>query len=146
MNQVGAMLGRLFSSRIADRRDVGLFTVAGLVLIAFTIVWALFLAQLTIPIIGQKVFMLLVVLGFSLLAGLVPYLTWGRGERRPIASFMVRVGLAMQIFGLLITPIGLLYETNPVISVPIGFAAFLTVFFGVFVSGFGGNMLAPPRA
>jgi hypothetical protein len=107
-------------SRIADRRDIGLFVVVGLALFAFTVVWALFLSELEIPFIGQNLFMLLVVLAAS--------------------------GLAMQIFGLIITPVGLFYETNPVISVPIGFASFLTVFFGVFIAGFGGNMLAPPRA
>jgi hypothetical protein len=56
------------------------------------------------------------------------------------------MGLGMQIFGLLIAPIGLYFETDPTRSVPIGFAAFTAVFFGVFVAGFGGNMLAPPRA
>lgn len=134
------------TSRLADRRDIGLFVVAGLALFAFSVVWALFLSGLTIPVIGQKVFMLLVVLAFSALVAVIPRLTWGSGETRPGARLMVRLGLAMQIFGLIITPVGLFYETNPVISVPIGFAAFLTVFFGVFIAGFGGNMLAPPRA
>ena len=134
------------SSRLADRRDIGLFVVVGLALFAFTVVWALFLSGVNIPVIGQKVFMLLVVLAASALVAIIPRATWGSHETRPGARLMVRLGLAMQIFGLIITPVGLFYETNPVISVPIGFAAFLTVFFGVFIAGFGGNMLAPPRA
>lgn len=143
---MSAQVSRSRLGRLADRRDIGLFVVVSLALFAFTVVWALFLAQLPILIIGQKGLMLLVVMAASALVALVPMFTWGRGERRPGARFMVRLGLAMQIFGLIITPVGLFYETNPVISVPIGFAAFLTVFFGVFVSGFGGNMIAPPRA
>jgi hypothetical protein len=127
--------------RIADRRDVLLFVVLGIAVFGITVAWALLFA----PLIG-KAFTLPMLLVFSLLAALIPYVSWGRGERRPVASFMVRFGLALQIFGLLTTPVGLFYETDPVISVPIGFASFLTVFFGVFIAGFGGNMLAPPRA
>ncbi|HEY0604454.1 MAG TPA: hypothetical protein VGD58_16145 [Herpetosiphonaceae bacterium] len=134
------------TSRLADRRDIGLFVVVGLALFAFTVVWALLLSGLAIPLIGQKGLMLVVVLAASALVAIIPRVTWGSNETRPRARLMVRLGLAMQIFGLIITPVGLFYETNPVISVPIGFAAFLTVFFGVFIAGFGGNMLAPPRA
>lgn len=133
-------------SRLADRRDIGLFVVVGLALFALTVVWALFLSGLPIPIIGQNGLMLLMVLAASALVAIIPRVTWGSNETRPGARLMVRLGLAMQIFGLIITPVGLFYETNPVISVPVGFAAFLTVFFGVFIAGFGGNMLAPPRA
>ena len=140
------MLGRLTALRIADRRDVLLFTVLGLAVFGFSIVWGLFLAQINIPVIGQNGFLLLVVLAFAAVAAAVPYVTWGRGESRPIARFMIRLGIAMQIFGILITPIGLVYETNPIISVPVGFTSFLAVFFGVFIAGFGGNMVAPPRA
>lgn len=140
------MLARISPFRIADRRDVLLFTVAGLAIFGFSIVWALFLANLSMWPIGQKVFMLLVVLAFSALVAIIPRITWGRNETRPGARLMIRLGLAMQIFGILVTPVGLYYETNPVVSVPVGFAAFLTVFFGVFIAGFGGNMIAPPRA
>ncbi len=112
----------------------------------FSIVWALFLANITIPVIGQKLFLLLVVLAAAALAAFIPRITWGRNEDRPLARLMVRLGMAMQIFGLVITPIGVWYEANPVISVPVGFASFLVVFFGVFIAGFGGNMIAPPRA
>ena len=140
------MLARISPFRVADRRDVLLFTVVGLVVFGFSVVWALFLANLPIPIIGQKGFMLLVVLAFSALVAIIPRFTWGRNETRPGARLMIRLGLAMQIFGILITPVGLYYETNPVVSVPVGFAGFLVVFFGVFIAGFGGNMIAPARA
>lgn len=133
------MLARLRSLNIADRRDVLLFTVVGV------LVFAGILGLALTGLIG-KLFALLLVLGGALVVSVVPMLTWDRGAPRPIARLMVRLGLALQIFGTLITPVGLYYETNPVISVPVGFAAFLTVFFGVFVSGFGGNMLAPARA
>ncbi len=139
------MLARISPFRIADRRDVLLFTAVGLALFGFSVVWALFLANMTIPVIGQKMLMLLVVLAASALVAFVPRAAWGRSEDRPLARLMVRLGLAMQIFGLAITPIGLYYESNPVVSVPVGFAAFLAVFFGVFIAGFGGNMIAPPR-
>lgn len=137
------MLGRLRSLNIADRRDVLLFTVVGLLLFGVVTAWSLFLTA-TLDT-WNNLFVLGLVLAASLLVAIIPGVSWGRNETRPRARFWVRVGLAMQIFGTLITPIGLYFETNPIISVPIGFAAFLTVFFGVFVAGFAGNMLAPPR-
>ena len=140
------MLARISPFRIADRRDVLLFIVIGLALFGFTVAWALFLANITIPVIGQNIFLLLVVLAAAAVAAFIPRIAWGRSEDRPTARLMIRLGLAMQIFGLVITPIGVWYEANPVISVPVGFASFLVVFFGVFIAGFGGNMVAPPRA
>lgn len=140
------MLARFRSLNIADRRDVLLFAVVGLALFAFTVVWSLFLAQITIPILGQTNFKFLTVIAASLVAAIVPRLLWARNETKPRARFAVRFGLALQIFGLVITPVGLFFETNPVISVPIGYAAFLAVFFGVFIAGFGANALAPDHA
>ncbi len=139
------MLARISPFRIADRRDVLLFAGVGLALFGFTVAWALFLANITIPVIGQKIFLLLVVLAASVVVAFLPRLAWARSEDRPLARLMVRLGLAMQILGLVITPIGLFYESNPVVSVPVGFASFLAVFFGVFIAGFGGNMITPPR-
>jgi hypothetical protein len=140
------MTARFSSLRIADRRDVFLFVLLGVLAIAVTIAWALLITPIYSSATSGKAITLGTLLILSILAGLIPYFTWGRGSRRPIAALMVRIGLALQIFGLIVTPIGLVYETNPVISVPVGFASFLTVFFGVFIAGFGGNMLAPPRA
>jgi FtsH-binding integral membrane protein len=140
------MLARFRSLNIADRRDVLLFTVVGLALFVFSIVWALFLAQIEIPIIGQNLFLTLVVIVAALVVAIVPRGAWGRNETKPRARFAVRFGLGLQIFGLVITPVGLYYETLPAISVPVGFASFLAIFFGVFIAGFGGNALAPDRA
>lgn len=140
------MLSRLRSLHIADRRDVLLFVVVGLALFAFTVVWALFLAQIQIPIIGQTNFLFLVVIVASVVVALIPRSLWGRNETRPLARLFVRLGLGLQIFGLVITPVGLYFETNPVISVPVGYASFLAIFFGVFIAGFAANALAPARA
>lgn len=138
------MLTRLRSLNIADRRDVLLFAVVGLLLFGVVTAWSLFLTSLLDT--WNNLFVLALVLLASLLVAVIPGISWDRNGLRPRARFMVRLGMAMQIFGVLITPVGLYFETNPVISVPIGFASFLTVFFGVFIAGFGGNMLAPPRA
>lgn len=138
------MLSRL---NFAPRRDVQLFVVLGLAALVFSIVWALFLAQPIATATGSTTannfLMLGVVLLLSLIAAAIPFLTQRGSETHPIARAAVRLGMGMQIFGLLITPIGLFFEANPVISVPVGFASFLVVFFGVFIAGFGANSLAP---
>ena len=139
------------------RRDLILFVGATLLVIAFTIVWTLFL----VDFIGSlwrgeeqrinKYFLALFLLG---LAGAVTLVSLGvaqRGGGRPdiralLPGFMVRFGLALQVFGICITPIGLYYATDPTRSVPLGFAAFTAVFLGLFIAGFGGNMIAPRRA
>ena len=128
------------------RRDILIYVVGAIALFAVMVGWALFVAPFVIPILGQTNLVLLIVVGCSVLTGVASWVTGGRASKRPIAALMVRVGLAMEILSLVVTPIGLFYETNPVVSVPIGYAAFLTMFVGVFVAGFGGNMLAPPRA
>lgn len=138
------MLARFRSINIADRRDVLLFVVLSLVAFGATLAWALLLAGVA-PALDNWIVLGLVII-LSALAAVIPAISWARGTRLPRAQFLVRFGLGLQIFGLLITPIGLYYETNPVISVPIGFASFLTVFFGIFIAGFGGNMLAPKKA
>lgn len=140
------MLARLRSSNIANPRDVVLYAGLGVALLAFTIVWALFLTDAIAVVLPNTMFMLLVVVVFAILAALVPRITYGRNETHPNARLAVRLGLALEIFGLLITPVGIFYATNPVISVPVGFAGFLAVFFGTFIAGFGGNVLAPKRA
>lgn len=132
------MLARIRSFDIADRRDVLLFVVLAIVVFALT-------ALMAVTGNINKLYTLGLLIITSVIAAVIPAFTWGRGESRPRARFMVRLGLAMQVFGVIMTPVGLYYETNPVISVPVGFAAFLSVFFGVFIAGFGGNMLAPPR-
>lgn len=137
------MLARLRSINIADRRDVLLFLVVGVLLFGVVAAWSQLLTGLLDT--WNNLFVLGLVLLASVAVAFIAHVSWGRNADRRRARFMVRLGLAMQIFGTLITPIGLYFETNPIISVPIGFASFLVVFFGVFIAGFGGNMLAPPR-
>lgn len=148
------MLSRLSRLQIASRRDVLLFVAASVLMLAVEVVWLLVLEPLVNNLAGpngqlyNKYVLTLLVLGVAALAAFVPNLmpNWGRSERKPRASFMVRFGIALQIFGLLISPIGLLYATDPAISVPVAFAAFTAVLIGVFVAGFGGNMIAPAHA
>ena len=141
------MTARVYTPSGTSRLNIIIYAAGSIALFAVMVAWALFLSTLSIPILGQKNFVWLIVLAFSALtAGASWVLTGGRSSARPIAQLMVRLGIAMEIMALIITPIGLFYETNPVVSVPIGYASFLTMFFGVFIAGFGGNMLAPPRA
>lgn len=144
------MTARLRSLNLAPRRDVLLFVALGVAALGFAIVWALFLAapiaQATGSTTANNFLVLGVILLLSAIAAAIPFVTSGRSETRPIARAMVRLGLGMEIFGLLVTPVGLFFESDPIISVPIGFASFLVVFFGVFIAGFGGNMLAPKAA
>lgn len=142
------MLGRLASLQIASRRDVVLFVIATLLLLAFTMVWAVFLTPIINDQVLNKYFLTLVILIAAAVPALIPRFLpgWGGTERRPWAAFMVRFGMALLIFGVLITPIGLFYATDTQRSVPVAFASFTAVLLGIFVAGFGGNMLAPPRA
>lgn len=135
------MLARLRSSNIADYRDILLFVGVGLVVFVITVVWALTFSS----VVGNIFTLSLIVLAAAIVT-IIPYFTWGRSESHPIARAFVRFGLGLQVFGLLITPVGLYYETTPDISVPVGFGSFLAVFFGVFIAGFGGNFIAPKRA
>ncbi|WP_026370970.1 hypothetical protein [Kallotenue papyrolyticum] len=141
------MLERLRSFQLAPRNDVLLFLGLDLGLFALTIVWALLLAEPIFRVAkkGNNYLILLLLFLFALLAALIPYLTWGRRETRPRARFMVRFGLALQIFAVTLTLPAIYFASNPVVAVPIGFATFLAMFTGVFLAGFGGNMLAPPR-
>ena len=136
------------------RRDLILFAAATVLAIAVTIVWMLFL----VDIIGgfwvgneqriNKYFLTVVLIGLAIVVSAVSLLGARResGARGMLPGFLVRFGLALQIFGILITPIALRYSTNPTISVPVGFASFTTVFAGLFLAGLGANMQVPRRA
>ena len=150
-----------------SRRDLILFAGASVVGIALTILWHLFLIG---PIsslfqanaqIANKYFLTAVLTGLSFVVTLASLAIAPRERRendRPVTrglrsrlgsllpGFLVRFGLALEIIGILITPIGLYYATDPNRSVPIGFASFTMVFLGLFLAGIGGNMLAPRRA
>lgn len=149
------MVGRLSALHIADRRDVVLVTILGIASLAFNLVWAFFLVEVTGPIgpyVGlaendfNKYFITFVLLAFAVIAAFIPRISWGRADRKPRASLMVRFGLSLMIFSLLLTLVGVYFATDPTRSVPAGFSAFTGMLLGTFVAGFGGNMLAPPRA
>ena len=145
---------RTFGSGLGvDRRDVILFTGAALLALGFTIVWHLFIVE---PISNTPLFrenpqrankymLTAVMFAISLLVAIASLLMPRRdGERRArrdlLSGFLVRFGLALEIAGTLITPIGLLYSTDPTRSVPVGFAAFTCVFVGLVFAAIGANM------
>ena len=149
---------RLESLGIGSRRDILLFVGASIVALGITIVWAFALVE---SIDGgnqttNKYLLSVVILGIAFLVGAIPLLLrWdgdagGRGRfglsSHAIAAFMVRFGLAAQIIAVLITTVGLYFATDPTRSVPVAFASFTAMLLGLFVAGFGGNMLAPARA
>jgi uncharacterized membrane protein len=144
------MLQRIRSLNLVPRNDALLVLGLGLLIFGFAAVWSVVLADSIFRQFRSSTpnnfLMLLVLIGFAAVATIVPWFTWGRNETRKIARAMVRFGISIQVFAVLITPVGLYFETDPVIAVPIGYASFLAMFLGVFVAGFGGNMLAPPRA
>jgi len=138
-----------------NRRDVILYVIGAIVSIGFTIFWQ---AALIVPLgtlwVGNeqrinKYFLTLIIYGIAAVITLLSYLASlrdaDRSGRRMLPGIMVRMGLALEIFGIIITPIALFYAGDPQRSVPIGFTAFTAVFVGLFVAGFGGNMIAPKR-
>ncbi len=138
------------------RRDTALFVGGTILALGLTALWDLLLVEpitAAFPNNAQVVTkylltaMIIALAGAITLVSLVLARRQGAGaERRGmIAGFLIRFGLALQIFGIFIVPIGLIYSTNPTRSVPVGFAAFTAVFLGLFVAGIGGNMVAPRR-
>ena len=139
------------------RRDLVLFGGVTLLALVITVVWHLFMIE---PInaffpnyaqLANKYILTLIVFGLAFLAAVVSLLLARRGAAEVgrswmIAQFLVRFGVALEILGLIVTPIGLLYATDPQRSVPVGFASFTAIFVGLFLAGIGGNMLAPRRA
>ena len=138
-----------------NRRDLILYVIGAIVAIGFTFFWQ---AALVGPIgslwagneqRANKYFLTVVMYGVAVVVTILSYLASlrdaDRSGRRMVPGIMVRLGLALEIFGILITPIALAYAGDPQRSVPIGFTAFSTVFVGLFIAGFGGNMLAPKR-
>ena len=151
---------RLESLGIGSRRDILLFVVATIAALGLTVVWAFVLVNFIAA--GDqtvnKYLLTIATLGLAALTGLVPLLLrWDRepdgGRRgrfglsnRAIAAFMVRFGIAAQIFAVLTCLVGLYFATDPTRSVAIAFWTFTLALLGLFVAGFGGNVLAPARA
>lgn len=128
------------------RRDVIFFTGATVAMFVFTIFWDLVLEPLINDQVLNKYFLTLVLFGFALAVAVLTAAAGGRNARGFVPSVLARFGVALQIFGIAITPIGLFYATDPTRSVPVGFAAFSAVIIGIIIAGVGGNMLVPRRA
>jgi hypothetical protein len=130
------------------RRDAFIFAGATILVILLTIGWNLFLVDIIGTQALNKYFLTVVLFGLALVLAVFSTVVAGRsaGVRGMLPSLMTRFGLALQIFGIMITPIGLYYATNPTRSVPVGFAAFSSVIIGIIIAGVGGNMLVPRRA
>lgn len=145
------------------RRDLALFGGATLLALIVTVVWHLFMIE---PItaffpnyaqLANKYILTFIIYGLALLVAVLSVLLARRGAAEAnranemgrssmLAQFLVRFGVALEILGLIITPVGLFYATDPTRSVPVGFASFTAIFVGLFLAGIGGNMLAPRRA
>ncbi len=134
------------------RRDLAFFAGAAILMIVLTIVWDLALADVIVDQALNKYFLTLVLFGLAALTAFLASLVAGRDDgartslRGRLPGLIVRFGMALQIFGIVITPIGLFHATNPTRSVPVGFAAFSAVMLGLIIAGIGGNMLVPRRA
>lgn len=128
--------------------DILFWTVVTMIVVAFTIVWDIFL----VPAVNDQSLMryiltailLALCVGFTVLSLVVSRLL-GQTIRKPRATFLVRLGTAMMLIGTATAPIGLYHATDPERSVPVGFAYFTLVFIGMFLTGFAGNSLAPAQ-
>lgn len=130
------------------RRDILFFTGATIVMFVLTVIWDLFLEPVIKDQSLNKYFLTALLFAFAGLVAFGTAVVGGRsaGVRGFVPSVLARFGLALQIFGTAITPIGLYYATDPTRSVPVGFAAFSAVIIGIIIAGVGGNMLVPRRA
>jgi predicted neutral ceramidase superfamily lipid hydrolase len=130
------------------RRDLIIFAGSTILMLVLTIVWDLFLVETISSQALNKYFLTLVLFALAAVVAFLSAVAAGRsaGIRGMLPSLVTRFGLALQIFGTMITPIGLFYATNPTRSVPVGFAAFSAVMLGMIIAGVGGNMLVPRRS
>jgi uncharacterized membrane protein YjgN (DUF898 family) len=139
------------------RRDLMLFAGTAVAAFAITVLWDLLLVDsisLMFPNnsqIANKYVLTFLMYGLAFLVAILSLFMARRngGETTRvglIAGFLIRFGIALEVFGILITPIGLFHATNPTRSVPVGFTFFACVFVGIVLAGIGGNIIAPRRA
>lgn len=143
------MFKRIRELNIASRRDVLLMAVATLLVFVVVTVWGVLLAGegLFTSLAVSQFFLLFLFLGGAAAVGLLPFLTkWDQDAATRIPRLLVRVGIALQLFAIVSSVIGLWYATDPTRSVPVGFATFTAMLVGLFVAGFAGNALAPAKA
>lgn len=130
--------------------DIIFWVIASLIVFGLGVAWDFLFAE-TLDQNLNKYLLTFMVYAASAVAAVISLILArmsGRGEQiasRQRAQAVVRFGMALQIFGTVITPIGLFYATDPRRSVPVGFAFFAAVFAGLFIAGFAGNSLAPRR-
>ncbi len=135
--------------------EVGLWAAGFVLMLGITIAWDLLLVE---PIssmspnqaqANNKYFLFVVVAVVALVFTVISMALAARRDpavrAHPVANFCVRLGIALQLFGLATVPVGLFYATNPTRSVPVGFAYFTAAFMGLFLAGFAGNALAAAR-
>lgn len=141
------MFKRLRFPSVASRRDVLLMTAAVLVVFAITAVWGVLLAGKVPPFRGQNASKYSLTVLFFVAAAVVgglPYVTkWDRQAGHRVARLFVRAGVALMLFAIVASLVGLFYATDPTRSVPVGYATFAAFLVGLFAAGFGGNALAP---
>ncbi len=146
---VSGRVGRLLNNVGLSVLDIGFWLVGMIIAFVIAMAWRSFLigpSQVTNKYVLTALLMVVVVV-WTLLSLLLDQrkLAAATTRSRLIGSVLVRFGTAMLLFGTAISPIGLYYHNIPTYSVPVGFAYFTLAFIGMFVTGFGGNMTAPPK-
>lgn len=141
--------GRTFLGiRVAD---IVFWTVASVVVFAVTLLWDLVLADIVDDQNLNKYLLTAIIIGLAVAFTVLSLIVSGGGaaaqsRKHRRAQIAARLGIALQLFGTIITPLGVYHAAFPPRSVPIGFAFFTAVFAGIFLAGFAGNVLAPERA
>ena len=133
----------------APRRDVLLMAAATIVVFIITAVWAVQLVGEN-PFRSQnasKYFLTFLFFAAAAAVAAFPFLTkWDRQAGHPLARAVVRFGVALMLFAVFSSLIGLFYATDPTRSVPVGFATFAAMLTGLLTAGFAANSLAPDKA
>jgi hypothetical protein len=134
----------------ASRRDVLLMAAATIAVFIITAVWGVVLAGKIGPFRSQNISKYFLTFLFFAAAGAVaalPYLTkWDRQAGHVVARAVVRFGIALQLFAVFASLVGLFYATDPTRSVPVGFATFAAMLTGLLAAGFAANSFAPDKA
>lgn len=133
----------------APRRDVLLMTAATLVVFIITAVWGVLLVN-NDPFRSQNVskyFLTFLFFAAAAAVAALPFLIkWDRQAGHAIARAVVRFGVALMLFAVFASLVGLFYATDPTRSVPVGFATFAAMLTGLLAAGFAANSLAPDKA
>jgi len=141
---------RFLAITFAPRRDVLLMTAATIAVFVITAVWGVLLAGRIDPFRSQNVSKYFLTFLFFAAAGGVaafPYLSkWDQQAGHAVARAVVRFGIALQLFAVFASLVGLFYATDPTRAVPVGFATFAAMLVGLLAAGFAANSFAPDKA